>query len=145
MDGQACCLQSNGKFCTRLDSWQSAAAPASWRGRDNTTAAGQSGAAEEWRQGRSGGSASEEEEQGWEGGSGEDSGEDSGKPWRKATATYFNSYPPCCTNEGADQTECDEFSGCEVGEGWRPLPARVLACRGAGAACLGAARGGACV
>ncbi|PRW20305.1 hypothetical protein C2E21_9138 [Chlorella sorokiniana] len=35
-----------------------------------------------------------------------------GGKWQKATATYYHSYPPCCHDSGADQSECDDFSGC---------------------------------
>ncbi|KAI7837505.1 hypothetical protein COHA_008641 [Chlorella ohadii] len=116
MDGTSCCLQPNGKFCARLERWADAGVPPSWRGGDNaTTTIGSGGsgggggvAASESAGNRSstvwGQSASMQEEQ---------EKEDSGKPWRKATATYFNAYPACCTDDGADSTECDDFSGCE--------------------------------
>lgn len=40
-----------------------------------------------------------------------------GGGWKKATATFYNSYPACCEGSptykpGASRTECDEFSGC---------------------------------
>ena len=55
---------------------------------------------------------------------GEDKGSRGGK-WRSATATFFNSYPACCTSDSADQTECDDYNGCQVQEhglgcGWPP-------------------------
>ena len=54
-------------------------------------------------------------------------GEQVGGKWRKATVTYYHSYPPCCHDEAADRTECDDFSGCmwegQVG-GVRPLLGR---------------------
>lgn len=116
MDGTSCCLQPNGKFCARLERWADAGVPPSWRGGDSATTTGSSGgggggaAAASESGGNSsstvwGQSASKQEEQ---------EKEDSGKPWRKATATYFNAYPACCTDDGADSTECDDFSGCEV-------------------------------
>ena len=42
---------------------------------------------------------------------------DGGGEWKKATATFYHSYPECCEGgptyrPGADRTECDEFSGC---------------------------------
>lgn len=33
--------------------------------------------------------------------------------WNKATATYYTSYPKCCTDKKADQTECRDYSGCK--------------------------------
>lgn len=35
------------------------------------------------------------------------------KPWNLATATYYSSYPECCSNKAADQTECRDYSGCK--------------------------------
>lgn len=37
--------------------------------------------------------------------------------WKRATATYFHSYPPCCPgsptyNSGASKSECSDFNGC---------------------------------
>ncbi len=55
---------------------------------------------------------------GSKGGSKLDDGKDdgassSGGKWQKATATYYHSYPPCCHDSGADQSECEDFSGCK--------------------------------
>lgn len=33
-------------------------------------------------------------------------------PWRTGNTTYYNSYPDCCTNSKADQTECEKNNGC---------------------------------
>ncbi|PSC74732.1 hypothetical protein C2E20_2301 [Micractinium conductrix] len=33
--------------------------------------------------------------------------------WQRASATYYNSYPECCSSKRADQTECWHYSGCE--------------------------------
>ena len=33
--------------------------------------------------------------------------------WQKATATYYTSYPECCDDKTADQTECRDYSGCK--------------------------------
>lgn len=33
--------------------------------------------------------------------------------WSTATATYFTSYPACCEDPLADQTECSDYSGCK--------------------------------
>ncbi|PRW57035.1 hypothetical protein C2E21_4319 [Chlorella sorokiniana] len=116
LDGASCCLQPNGKFCARMEGWGDTEAPPSWRGRDNITAttdarAGGSSPADGqqiggkdssvvWGQSLSKSDKQEEEEKDF-------------KPWRKATATYFNAYPACCTNDEADSTECDDYSGCE--------------------------------
>lgn len=32
--------------------------------------------------------------------------------WRRATATWYQSYPECCDNPAADQTECVKYNGC---------------------------------
>lgn len=36
-----------------------------------------------------------------------------GGSWKKATATWYSSYPECCHDKNADQTECDDYSGCK--------------------------------
>ena len=36
-----------------------------------------------------------------------------GGKWGRATATYYTSYPECCDNPKADQTECRDYSGCK--------------------------------
>lgn len=33
--------------------------------------------------------------------------------WNKANATVYTSYPKCCTDKKADQTECRDYSGCK--------------------------------
>ena len=38
--------------------------------------------------------------------------------WKKGTATFYNSYPPCCQGEPnydpkASTNECNEYSGCK--------------------------------
>lgn len=33
--------------------------------------------------------------------------------WKRATATYYTSYPECCHDASADQSECKDFSGCK--------------------------------
>ncbi|CAN0484204.1 unnamed protein product, partial [Phaeothamnion confervicola] len=30
-----------------------------------------------------------------------------------AAFTYYESYPECCWNPAADQTECTQFNGCK--------------------------------
>jgi hypothetical protein len=32
--------------------------------------------------------------------------------WKSAMATYYNSYPLCCSDPTADQKECDQNNGC---------------------------------
>lgn len=36
-----------------------------------------------------------------------------GGSWKKATATWYTSYPECCHNKSVDQSECDDYSGCK--------------------------------
>lgn len=36
-----------------------------------------------------------------------------GGGWQKATATWYSSYPECCHDKKADQSECDDYSGCK--------------------------------
>ena len=37
-----------------------------------------------------------------------------GGPWQSATATWYTSYPECCTNpNAADKSECQYYSGCK--------------------------------
>lgn len=36
-----------------------------------------------------------------------------GGSWKKATATWYTSYPECCHNKNVDQSECDDYSGCK--------------------------------
>lgn len=36
-----------------------------------------------------------------------------GGSWKKATATWYSSYPECCHDKSADQSECEDFSGCK--------------------------------
>lgn len=55
-------------------------------------------------------------------------GSSRGNDWRRATATYFNSYPPCCTDSRADQRECREFSGCQVRREFAGPPCALLPC-----------------
>lgn len=33
--------------------------------------------------------------------------------WGTAMATYYNSYPACCHDKSADQSECEDYSGCK--------------------------------
>lgn len=38
--------------------------------------------------------------------------------WKKATATFYHSYPPCCKDSptydaGASKSECSDYSGCK--------------------------------
>lgn len=42
-----------------------------------------------------------------------DDGEDGSGKWRRATATHYTSYPPCCHDPSADQSECEDYSGCK--------------------------------
>lgn len=55
----------------------------------------------------------EEEEEEKQSGGGSGTGE-----WKKATATFYHSYPPCCPDSptyssGASKSECDDYSGCK--------------------------------
>lgn len=137
MDGSSCCLQPNGKFCVGMGRWSGTEAPPSWQGRDNATAAaaaaggnGSSAAEEQQGGGKGSGavwgqsSSTEEEQQDLQ-----ENERDSGKRWRQATATFFHAYPACCTDDRADNTECDEFSGCEVGGRAAGLPYWSYSCR----------------
>lgn len=36
-----------------------------------------------------------------------------GGNWSRATATWYTSYPECCTDKKADQSECEDYSGCK--------------------------------
>ena len=36
-----------------------------------------------------------------------------GGSWKKATATWYSSYPECCHDKKADQSECEDYSGCK--------------------------------
>lgn len=36
-----------------------------------------------------------------------------GGGWQKATATWYTSYPACCHDKSANQSECDDYSGCK--------------------------------
>jgi len=41
-----------------------------------------------------------------------------GTGWKKATATFYHSYPKCCPDsptydKNADKSECDDYSGCK--------------------------------
>lgn len=36
-----------------------------------------------------------------------------GGTWKKATATWYTSYPECCHDKKADQSECEDYSGCK--------------------------------
>ena len=83
-DSASCCMQASGKFCMPLAPWADEPVPASWTGADLT-----------------------------EGGDKvEGQGTGGARGWRRATATYFTSYPACCHNSDVDQTECTEYSGC---------------------------------
>lgn len=42
-----------------------------------------------------------------------DSGGGGGGSWKKARATFYNSFPDCCSDKKANQTECDKYSGCK--------------------------------
>ena len=33
--------------------------------------------------------------------------------WQTATATWYTSYPECCHDKKADQSECEDYSGCK--------------------------------
>jgi hypothetical protein len=37
----------------------------------------------------------------------------SGASWRKATSTFYNSYPDCCSSKKANQRECLHYNGCQ--------------------------------
>lgn len=37
----------------------------------------------------------------------------SGSGWRRAAATHYTSYPPCCHDRSVDQSECADYSGCK--------------------------------
>lgn len=131
-EGYACCLLPSGRYCRPLSLWEGRETPQGWQAGQGSTEAADS---ESPSDGEQDGSESSSQGSG-EGGSSVDG---SGGSWRRAAATYFNSYPACCSDDGADQTECHEFSGCQWAGMVRP-PARqcrhlLLHGSGSAAAC----------
>ncbi len=124
--GDACCLQPTGKDCTSLDEWADQPAPQAWQGRDLTPAPSPAPANSD-NGDNTDDSATDANNDSTNNG---DSDSGSGGKWYTATATTYWSYPPCCHDASADQSECDDYSGCqwEVRQrgdsadsaGWRP-------------------------
>ncbi|KAL4420741.1 hypothetical protein ABPG75_010397 [Micractinium tetrahymenae] len=106
-EGDSCCLQPNGKDCTRLDEWADQPAPDTWQGRDLTAAQAPAPATAAV----STDSSSDSDKQGKKHGSAGSS--DSEGEWKTASCTTYWSYPDCCHDPSADQTECDDYSGCQ--------------------------------
>ena len=113
----SCCRRGDGKDCTRLGRWEGEGDPKGWMGRDldgtgGEEAAGQEAAAAEEQPAKQ----DRQQNKPRRGGGDEQEGGGGGQ-WQDASATVFWSYPDCCHDSGADQTECSDYSGCkwEVG------------------------------
>ncbi|KAL4451343.1 hypothetical protein ABPG77_009415 [Micractinium sp. CCAP 211/92] len=107
--GDACCLQPTGKDCTSLDEWADQPAPQAWQGRDLTPAPSPAPANSDNGDNTDDSATDASNDTAGDGSS--DSG--SGGKWYTATATTYWSYPPCCHDASADQSECDDYSGCQ--------------------------------
>ncbi|KAL4451342.1 hypothetical protein ABPG77_009414 [Micractinium sp. CCAP 211/92] len=139
--GDACCLQPTGKDCTSLDEWADQPTPQAWQGRDLTPAPSPAPAnsdngdntddsatdasndstnkgdsdsdSSQHGNGKHGGNNNDGDRASAQSSDKKGGSSGSGGKWYTATATYYNSYPPCCHDSSADQSECDDYSGCQ--------------------------------